>query len=49
VPQSLWLGIKVEQQLGDEAAARDYALQLRRKFPDSDETRKLLEAEPETP
>ncbi|QNP48127.1 type IV pilus biogenesis/stability protein PilW [Diaphorobacter aerolatus] len=32
---SLWLGIKVERGLGDHAAVRQLAEQLRRRFPDS--------------
>jgi type IV pilus assembly protein PilF len=44
-PQSLLLGIKVEQKLGDKKAASDYESQLRRNFPDSEETNKLLEDE----
>lgn len=44
-PQSLLLGIKVEKKLGDKKAASDYESQLRRNFPDSEETNKLLEEE----
>lgn len=43
-PESLWLGIQVEKQLGDKKAVMDFENQLRRKFPDSNETRLLLEA-----
>lgn len=42
---SLWLGIQIETQLGDEAAVREYADQLSRHFPDSDEMGLLLEME----
>ena len=44
-PQSLWLGIKVERQLGDKNTASGYALQLKSNFPDSEEARQLLESE----
>lgn len=44
-PQSLMLGIQVEMKLGDKKAVVDYESQLRRDFPDSSETRKLMEAE----
>lgn len=35
--ESLWLGIKIERQLGDTVAMRQLAEQLRRRFPDSRE------------
>lgn len=41
--EGLWLGIQVEEELGDLAAARDYENRLRRYFPDSPELRLLLE------
>ncbi len=44
-PQSLVLGIQVETMLGDKKTAMDYESQLRRTFPDSDETAKLMEDE----
>ncbi len=44
-PQSLMLGIEVENKLGDKKTVMDYKSQLRRDFPDSEETRKLLEQE----
>lgn len=40
---SLWLGIRVENKLGDHNTASSYALRLKAKFPDSDETRRLLD------
>ena len=43
--QSLWLGIKIESQLGDRNAASAYALRLKSSFPDSEEARLLLESE----
>ena len=42
-PESLWLGIQIEKHLGDIKTVMDYETQLRRKFPDSNETRFLLE------
>lgn len=44
-PQSLWLGIRVERQLGDRNTASGYALRLRSDFQDSEEARLLLESE----
>ncbi len=38
-PKSLWLGIRIEQVLGDEDALASYMLLLRNKFPDSMEAR----------
>jgi len=35
--ESLWLGIRVEQAIGDGAAMRQLADQLQRRFPDSKE------------
>lgn len=40
-PQSLWLGVRVEKQLGDEASAAKYAMQLKRDFPLAAETELL--------
>jgi type IV pilus assembly protein PilF len=37
----LWLGLRVERQLGDRNAEASYALQLRNRFPDSAEARLL--------
>jgi len=37
----LWLGVRIERGLGDNAAAELYAAKLRESFPDSDETRQL--------
>ena len=42
-PKSLMLGIQIETKLGDKKTAMGYESQLRRNFPDSDETRTLLE------
>lgn len=44
-PQSLWLGIKVERELGDKNAVSSYSLLLKSNFPDSDETKLLVNSE----
>jgi type IV pilus assembly protein PilF len=41
-PAALWLGVRIEQSLNDSAAAGRYGDQLRKTFPDSSETRQLL-------
>jgi type IV pilus assembly protein PilF len=41
--QALWIGYRVENALGDTATANGYADQLLRNFPESVETRLLLE------
>ena len=43
--QSLWLGIRIERVLGDKDALASYALQLEKGYPDSEETRLLLESQ----
>lgn len=40
--ESLWLGVRLERRLGDGAQAAVYAQQLRKRFPDAEETRRLL-------
>jgi type IV pilus assembly protein PilF len=40
--ENLWLGWRIEHELGDKDAAESYALQLRKRFPDSRETQLLL-------
>jgi len=42
-PESLSLGMQIEKELGDKKMVMDYESQLRRKFPDSDETKQLME------
>lgn len=42
---SLWMSVQVERELGDLNTAASHALLLKAKFPDSDETRQLLEKE----
>ena len=43
-PESLWLGIKTERQLGDQDQVASYALLLRARFPDSEEVQLLNES-----
>ncbi len=40
-PETLWLGVQIERELGDEEAVASYSSQLRKDFPDSDEAGKL--------
>jgi len=42
-PESLWLGIRVEQALGDKNAVSSYAMLLKTQYPDSRETQNLLD------
>lgn len=46
-PASLWLGVRIERSLGDRLALGRYEQQLQREFPDSQETRQLLESRAE--
>jgi type IV pilus assembly protein PilF len=39
--ESLWLGVRLERRLGDRAQEAAYGLQLRKRFPDSNEARLL--------
>ena len=41
-PEMLWLSLRVERRLGNQADERSLATQLRRKFPDSAEYQELL-------
>ena len=43
--RSLWLAVRIEKALGDRDAEASYALRLKNKFPDSEETRLLLKSE----
>ena len=43
-PRSLWLGIRIEEMLGDKNAVSSFAMLLRANYPDSPETRMLLES-----
>lgn len=40
--ESLWLGVRLERKLGDRAQEAAYGLQLRKRFPDSNEAQRLL-------
>ncbi len=40
--ESLWLGVRLERKLGDRAQEATYGSQLRRRFPDSNEARRLI-------
>jgi len=40
--ESLWLGVRLERKLGDRAQEAAYALQLRKRFPDSKEAQLML-------
>ena len=44
-PKSLWLGIRVEKVLGDRDALSSYEIQLKNRFPDSEQARLLQESE----
>jgi type IV pilus biogenesis/stability protein PilW len=44
-PKSLWLGIRIEHELGDKNAVASYALLLRNKYPDSNEAKLLNESD----
>jgi type IV pilus assembly protein PilF len=43
--RSLWLGVRVERQLGDVDKAASYAVALKGRFPDSEEARLLTASE----
>ncbi|MGH8573444.1 MAG: type IV pilus biogenesis/stability protein PilW, partial [Gammaproteobacteria bacterium] len=43
--RSLWLGVRVERQLGDADAVGSYSVALKGRFPESEETRLLTESE----
>ena len=42
--KSLWLGIRIEEELGDKNVLSSYALLLRNNYPDSEEARMLKES-----
>ncbi|MBI4005271.1 MAG: type IV pilus biogenesis/stability protein PilW [Gammaproteobacteria bacterium] len=43
-PRSLWLGIRIERELGNKNAVSSYAMLLRNKYPDSNEAQLLKES-----
>ena len=42
---NLWLAVRIERKLGDRNAEDSYALQLRKRFPDSRETQLMLQGQ----
>lgn len=42
-PQALWLGVRIERELGNRESESGYGAELRRNHPESVETRQLLE------
>jgi len=44
-PEFLWFGVKTEQTLGDRDALSSYVLLLKNRYPESEETRQLVEWE----
>jgi len=45
VAEQLWLGVRIERKVGDRNAAANYAVQLRKRFPDAQETQWLMQGE----
>ncbi len=45
--RALWLGVQIERQLGNRDDEASYALQLQKSFPDSVQTKQLLESKPQ--
>ncbi|MGR8919351.1 MAG: type IV pilus biogenesis/stability protein PilW [Gammaproteobacteria bacterium] len=43
-PRSLWLGVQIERELDNRDAVASYSLQLEKSYPDSAETKLLLES-----
>ena len=43
--QSLWLGVQIENELGDKNAVSSYAMLLKANYPDAPETKLLLESD----
>ena len=42
-PKSLWLGIRIERELGDKDMESSYSMLLRNQYPESEEAKKLQE------
>jgi type IV pilus assembly protein PilF len=42
-PEALWLGARIERQLGDRTAMMNYGNQLRRRYPSAPETKAFME------
>ena len=45
--RALWLGVQIERQLGNHEDEASYALQLQKNYPDSAQTKLLLESKPQ--
>ena len=43
--EQLWLAVRIERKLGDRNAEASYGMQLKKRFPDANETQKLLHGE----
>jgi len=43
--EQLWLGVRIERKMRDRNSEASYAMQLRKRFPDSRETQLLLQGE----
>lgn len=43
--EQFWLGVRIERKAGDRNAAANYAVQLRKRFPDAQETQWLMQGE----
>ena len=39
--ESLWLALRIERRMGQRAAERNFAIELRRRYPDARETQAL--------
>lgn len=44
-PATLWLGVRIERGLGNEAQAQQYAQRLKSEYPTASQTKELLESE----
>jgi type IV pilus assembly protein PilF len=44
-PSTLWLGFRIERNLGNDAGAKNYAQRLKSEFPNAAETKELLESD----
>lgn len=44
-PATLWLGVRIERSLGNQAAAQRYAQRLKSEYPNAAQTKELLESE----
>jgi type IV pilus assembly protein PilF len=43
--ENLWMAVRIARKLGDQNAAGSYALQLRKRFPDSSETQLMMQGQ----